>query len=205
MVPDLEPMLATTGIPLRGLDGWVAEPKWDGWRARVAVDHGELTVRTRNGRVITAAVPELAPLRGQQERLLLDGELVAGAGRLEDFTGLSGRLAGHRRASQPVAFVAFDLLVNDEPIIDQPYTDRRRALEALHVPVVIMTPSYSWDDAPALLAACETPGMEGVVLKRLDSPYLPGKRTRLRWRKVKCAAWSAHATKRFPDRTRRRF
>lgn len=196
MLPDLGPMLATTGIPLGGLDGWAAEPKWDGWRARVALDRGKLTVRTRTGRVITAAVPELAPLRGHHGRLLLDGELVADAGRLEDFAGLSGRLAGRRRASHPVVFVAFDLLVHEEPIIDQSYADRRAALVALSLPEVIVTPSFPWDDAPALLAACEDTGMEGVMLKRLASPYLPGKRTDA-WRKVKCSAWA--------DQTRGRF
>jgi ATP-dependent DNA ligase len=59
-----------------------------------------------------------------------------------------------------------------------------------------VTASYAWDDAPALLAACEETGMEGVVLKRLDSPYLPGKRTDA-WRKVKCAAWAEYGHQRF--------
>ena len=196
MIPDIEPMLATTGIPLGGLDGWAAEPKWDGWRARVAVDRGKLTVRTRTGRVITAAVPELAPLRGHEGRLVLDGELVAGAGRIGDFADLSGRLAGRRRASHPVVFVAFDLLVHEEPMLDQPYADRRAALVGLELPAVVVSPAYAWDDAPALLAACEDSGMEGVMLKRLDSPYLPGKRTDA-WRKVKCATWGEHARARF--------
>ena len=51
-----------------------------------------------------------------------------------------------------------------------------------------MTPSYPWDDAAALIAACEDTGMEGVMLKRRDSPYVPGKRTDA-WRKVKCPSW----------------
>jgi bifunctional non-homologous end joining protein LigD len=95
-----------------------------------------------------------------------------------------------------VVFVAFDLLVDGEPIIDQPYAGRRRALEALDLPCVAVTPSYPSEDAPALLEACEDTGMEGVVLKRLDSPYLPGKRTDA-WRKVKCVAWSEHARRRY--------
>ena len=59
-----------------------------------------------------------------------------------------------------------------------------------------MTPSYAVDDASALLAACEDTGMEGVVLKRLESPYLPGKRIDA-WRKVKCAAWAERGRQRF--------
>ena len=89
-----------------------------------------------------------------------------------------------------------DLLIDDEPIIDRPYADRRRAVETLHLPALVVTPSYPWVDAPALLAACEDTGMEGVMLKRRDSPYLPGKRTDA-WRKVKCAAWAEHGRQRF--------
>jgi ATP-dependent DNA ligase len=56
-------MLATAGIP-KGIDGWVAEPKLDGWRARVLVDGDELQVRTRSGRVITESVPSVQRLSG---------------------------------------------------------------------------------------------------------------------------------------------
>ena len=195
MIPDLEPMLASTGLPLDGIEQWAAEPKWDGWRARVAVSQGRVVVRTRTGRAITHAVPGVAPFAGHGRRLLLDGEIVAGAGRLADFYGLSGRVAG-RRGSTPVVFVAFDVLVDGEPVFDRTYTDRRRALEALQLPGLVVTPSYPGEDAHALLAACEDTGMEGVVLKRLDSPYLPGTRSDA-WRKVKCTAWPQHARARF--------
>jgi bifunctional non-homologous end joining protein LigD len=93
-------------------------------------------------------------------------------------------------------FAAFDFLLDEEPIIDQLYADRRRALEALHLPAVVVTPSYPWDDAAALLAACEDTGMEGVMLKRRDSPYVPGRRTDA-WRKVKCPSWREQAGRRF--------
>jgi ATP-dependent DNA ligase len=71
---------------------------------------------------ITAAVPGLAPLGDHGGALLLDGDLVAGAGDLTDFYGLSGSLSGHRRdGGVSVVFVAFDLLVDDEPIINKPH------------------------------------------------------------------------------------
>lgn len=89
-------MLVTSGRPEgSGLNEWAVEPKLDGWRAIVTVDQGVLTVRSRNGRHLTECVPELAPLAALQD-VALDGELIIGAGRLEDFYGLSGRLAGRR-------------------------------------------------------------------------------------------------------------
>lgn len=197
VVRDLEPMLATPGIPV-SLGGWVAEPKFDGWRARVAISGGTVVVRTRPGRVITEAVPELTHLAEHADGLLLDGELVTGAGRLSDFYGLSGRLAGRRRSTTaPLVFIAFDVLVFDaEPIIDQPYAARRQVLGGLDLPGVVVTPAYPAEDAPALFGACEEAGMEGLVLKKLDSPYLPGTRTTA-WRKVKCSAWQEHGRARF--------
>ena len=72
--------------------------------------NGKVTVRTRRGNDVTAAVPELSPLPHRD--LVLDGELVVGAGRLSDFYGLAGRLAGRPRhyAAARVTFAAFDVL-----------------------------------------------------------------------------------------------
>ena len=149
-------MLATTRVPVAGLNDWAVEPKWDGWRARVAVDRGKVRVRTRTGRVITSAVPDLAAFGEPDRDLLLDGELVSGAGRLADFYGLSGRLAS-KRGSEGVVFIVFDLLIDEQPIIDQPYHQRRQALEQLHLRGLIVTPSYPGDDADALLPPARTP------------------------------------------------
>lgn len=112
MVPDLPPMLASTGLPTTlDLDQWAVEPKIDGWRCRAAVDNGRLAIRTRRGRLITELVPELHGLAECGHDLLVDGELCAGAGRLTDFAGLSGRLAGKRHArSVTVSLVVFDIL-----------------------------------------------------------------------------------------------
>ena len=100
-------MLATSGRPSGGRYGWVVEPKLDGSRSIVTVTRGCLDVRTRNGRNITDCVPELEPLTAGPD-LVLDGELIVGAGRLSDFYRLGGRLAGKPRAgSETVIYVAF--------------------------------------------------------------------------------------------------
>ena len=97
-------MLATTGVPTN-LVGWSVEPKLDGWRARVLVDADDLRVLTRNGNDITANTPELQRLATIGLRMVLDGELITGAGRLSDFYAVAGRLAGRPRASSsPVTF-----------------------------------------------------------------------------------------------------
>lgn len=99
-------MLATSGIPR---DQWAAEPKLDGWRARVLVDGDCHVVRTRSGRAITDSVPSVAGVSGLN--VVLDGELVADAGRLDDFYRLGPSVARRPRIrGTEVTFVAFDLL-----------------------------------------------------------------------------------------------
>jgi bifunctional non-homologous end joining protein LigD len=189
-------MLATSGRPVGGVDGWMVEPKLDGWRSIVTVHAGCLDVRTRNGRDITDCVPELEPLTAGSD-LVLDGELIVGAGRLSDFYRLAGRLAGKPTAgSEAVVLVAFDLLwLGGEQLTARPYWDRRARLESLELAPVQVVPSYDAATADDLLAACGEQGMEGVVLKRAGSVYRPGKRSG-DWRKVKCEGWREHLERR---------
>ncbi len=88
-VPIFQPMLATGGVArnFSSSEDWRFEPKLDGWRALVTLDDGRLTVRTRNGRHVTSALPELTGLADALagRTAVLDGELIAGAGRAEDF------------------------------------------------------------------------------------------------------------------------
>lgn len=192
-------MLAGRGLPTDStLDAWAVEPKLDGWRARLAIDGADLVVRSRPGRAITASLPEFAPLTGLGLRVVLDGELIAGAGTMDDFYGLSGRLASRRPGGEPVLFAAFDLLWADgEDITGRTYMERRERLEDLSLPgeLVQVDPRYAGTDAELLLDACENRGLEGVVLKRLASPYRPGQRSN-DWRKVKCAGWAEHLERR---------
>lgn len=123
-------MLAGSGLPTTTLDHWAVEPKLDGWRALVSVEGGRLRVRTRRGRDITDVVPELASVTACGHDLRLDGELYARGGRMADFAGLSGRLAGRPKAtSLRVSLVVFDVLwLDGVDLMRRPYEHRRRAL-----------------------------------------------------------------------------
>jgi bifunctional non-homologous end joining protein LigD len=125
------PMLATSGRPNVSLDGWVVEPKADGWRAQVAVDADGCTVWTRTGRDITAKVPEVAVLADLGVEVVLDGELVTGAGLPADFYPLAGLMSARRRRRR-VTFVAFDVLrLNGRSLLDYDLASRREVLDCL--------------------------------------------------------------------------
>jgi bifunctional non-homologous end joining protein LigD len=187
--PDIQPTLADRGIP-RSLAGWCVEPKLDGWRLRLLVDAPGVRVLTRGGMDITDRVPELKPLRIHPVSMVLDGELVAEAGRAEDFYAITPRLRKRRDPSSPgLTFVAFDLLwLDGKPLFDWPAYQRRVLLEAVELPAV--TARRPGSEAAKSLEACADLGVEGVVLKNGDSPYRPGERSG-DWRKVKVAGWAA--------------
>jgi bifunctional non-homologous end joining protein LigD len=190
----LVPMKATSGdLPVG--EGWEYEIKWDGMRALCFVDGERLRVQSYNERDVTASWPELA---GLSEALpattaLLDGELVAtdAAGRpsfglLQQRMHVADPAEVARRATEvPVIYVAFDLLhLDGHDLTGLPLTDRRRLLDQVLEPGLRWRCSPMHEDGPALLAAATERGLEGVVAKRLDSRYEPGRRTRT-WLKVK--------------------
>ena len=186
VVPDLAPMLADRGLPAGSLDGWSAEPKLDGWRVTVRVADGQVLVRTRHGHTLTEALPGIDALAQAGDDLLVDGELVGGAGRASEFYALAPRLAGRPRRPGPrLSFWAFDLLyAQGELLTGLPYAARRARLEALVLaePCHIL-PCWPGTDAADLLDACAHLDVEGVVLKRLRSVYHPGVRSRY-WRNM---------------------
>jgi bifunctional non-homologous end joining protein LigD len=195
-------MLAATGLPTSSLDQWACEPKLDGFRCRAAVDGCQLKVRTRRGRLITDLVPELHGLAECGHDLLVDGELCAGAGRPADFAALSGRLAGKPRpGSIAVSLVVFDILwLDGVNLMGKRYDRRREVLCSLDLAPAAVIPSFSAEDAPAVLRFCESNQLEGIVLKRRAAIYTS---TRSRdWRKLKCAAWAEYAEKRRPRHLR---
>ena len=195
MVPRYRPMLATRAPLLGTMADYSFEPKLDGWRCLVSVDSGRLTIRTRTGRDVTGAVPELGPLAGAVGvDVVLDGELVAGDGRPADFYRIGPRMQG-RVPRLPLTFVAFDVLwLGDGALVHDRYRQRRAALESLdlrgaHWQIV---PSFV-GDGPELFSACTELGLEGLVAKRTSSRYQPGKRSP-HWIKAKCSEWrSTHA------------
>lgn len=193
VLPPLEPMLAKaqTAVPTDE-DTWSYEPKWDGFRALVFRDRDEVVLVSRNGRdlgryfpeVVEAVREELAP------RCVLDGEIVVPRpidGRLRlDWEALSQRI--HPAASRvallaeqtPAHFIGFDALATgDRALLDEPFRVRRAALaEAVreqrrcHVTRTTEDPALGaqW------LQTFEGAGLDGVIAKPLDGPYLPGKR-----------------------------
>ena len=197
-------MLARSGYPSGPLDEWAVEPKLDGWRARLLIDpslRDGFVVRTRRGVNITAAVPELATLAHCGLRVVLDGELVVGAGRLDDFYRLTPRLST-RRPREGCTFAAFDLLwLDGETITGWRYDERRRILDELRLGGrCCVVPSFPGPNARDLVDVCSDHGVEGVVLKRLRSTYRPGERSP-HWRKAKTPEWAAHRDRRHSTRS----
>ena len=192
----LEPMLARTG-PLPADDGrWAYEIKWDGVRAIAAVEGGRLRLTSRNGNDITPRYPELRELGralGSSEALL-DGEVVAfGDDGRPSFQRLQSRMhvasdnAVRRLArSDPVVYIVFDVMhLDGRSLLAEPYEERRERLLALGLNGPSwQTPAHRVGDGAALLEASRSQGLEGIVAKRLGSPYVPGRRTPA-WVKVK--------------------
>jgi bifunctional non-homologous end joining protein LigD len=184
-LPDqLVPMLAklASGLP-EDDDRWAFEMKWDGVRALAFVRGGELRLLTRNGNNMTARFPllaGLAPAAGQDA--LLDGEVVA----LDPAGRPSFQLLQQRGQEATVVLMIFDLLhLGAESLLGLAYVDRRKRLEALGLEARHWrTPPYSRGGGATLQRESRELGLEGVVAKRLDSLYEPGKRTGA-WIKVK--------------------
>jgi bifunctional non-homologous end joining protein LigD len=181
--------------------GWIYELKWDGMRAIVVVG-GEagaadrVQVWSANGKDATVTYPELAGLGPALSGLdvVLDGEIVAlDEAGVPSFERLQHRMhvtvpkeAAERAAEVPVALVLFDVLqIGGRSTMALPWRDRRSLLESLTddlPPGVEIASTYT--DGPDLFEAAGRQGMEGVIAKRIDSTYLPGKRT-TSWIKVK--------------------
>ena len=175
-------------------DDWMFEPKWDGMRVIVEIDHGQVRARSRTGRDVTLEFPELAALGSVAPSAVLDTEVVAldEHGR-SSFQTLQPRLgvaspveAAARAHAVPVTTVVFDLLHLDG--LDAwrlPFSQRRELLEALieDGPTWRRTPSGRGGGRLWLDAAQEH-GLEGIMAKRADRPYEPGRRSQS-WRKVK--------------------
>jgi bifunctional non-homologous end joining protein LigD len=192
----IEPMLARTGPLPRDDDRWAYEIKWDGVRAIAYANGGRLRLASRNGRDITPRYPELRELgRALAGReAVLDGEVVAfdAEGR-PSFQRLQGRMhltSEHivRRLAQsePVAYMIFDLLwLDGHSLMHLPYTERREKLLELGLQgPTWQTPAHHVGDGAAMLDATRAQGLEGIIAKRLDSAYTPGRRSSA-WVKVK--------------------
>jgi bifunctional non-homologous end joining protein LigD len=193
----LKPMLATlsTSLP-KEEENWAYELKWDGIRAIAYCEVGHLRLESRRLREITSHYPELRGLAAElgAREAVLDGEIVAfdDAGqpsfeRLQGRMNLASEAAVRRRmADCPVTYLIFDLLYLDgHSLLDLPYAERRDRLQELELDgPAWQTPSSHRGEGKALLDLTRERGLEGLVAKRLDSRYVPGRRTRA-WLKVK--------------------
>jgi ATP-dependent DNA ligase len=191
--PPVEPMLAKASDALPEGDGWLFEPKWDGFRAIVFRDGDEIFTQSRDLKPLDRYFPELAtPLRATlPARCVVDGEVVIARDGALDFEALLLRIhpAASRvnmlAAESPASFVAWDLLaLGDADLREVPQAERRARLEGVLAgaePPVHLTPATGdrkmaadWFDR------FEGAGLDGVIAKRAESPYQPGKRAMLK-------------------------
>jgi bifunctional non-homologous end joining protein LigD len=193
---DLRPMAATLARTPPTGDGWAWELKWDGIRAVGYIDGGRLRLVTRNGNDVTRRYPELRKIGealGTRDAVL-DGEIVAfddesrpSFERLQQRMHVDNESQIRRLAAGvPVVYVLFDLLwLDGHSMMELPYEERRARLVelALNGPSW-QTPPNEVGDGSAMLEVSKRFGIEGVVAKRLDSKYEPGRRSPA-WVKVK--------------------
>ena len=200
VAPPVEPMLARVAEALPDSAGFLFEPKWDGFRAIVFREGDDVFIQSRELKPLDRYFPELhAALR---ERLpkgcVVDGEIVIAGPRGLDFDALQMRL--HPAASRvaklasqtPSAFVAFDLLgAKGRSVMARSQAERRALLEALlgdAQPPLHLTPmTRELATARKWLARFEGAGLDGVIAKPEESPYLPGKRAMLKVKHVRSA------------------
>jgi ATP-dependent DNA ligase len=200
IAPPIEPMLATLAETLPAEGEFLFEPKWDGFRAIVYRGASELYIQSRDSRPFDRYFPELheALLERLPEGCVVDGEIVITTPRGLDFDALQLRLhpAGSRVAKlakeTPASFVAFDLLAaRGRDLMATPQRERREILEGLIGgvgPPLYLTPmTFDRRTAARWLDQFEGAGLDGVIAKRSDSPYQPGKRAMIKVKHVRTA------------------
>ena len=193
-------MLAALADALPEEQGFLFEPKWDGFRALVFRGKGDVYIQSRDLRPFDRYFPELHDmfLERLPDGCVLDGEIVIAGPDGLDFDALQMRL--HPAASRvtmlskqsPAAFVAFDVLAaDDRDITARPQHERRDQLERLLAsakPPLYLTPmTRNRDTAADWLKRFEGAGLDGVIAKPEDAPYQPGKRAMLKIKHARTA------------------
>jgi bifunctional non-homologous end joining protein LigD len=178
------PMLASSVETLPTGEGWLFEPKWDGYRALGYVRGGEATLYSRRGNDLTerfAVITKELPKALRSPDAVVDGEVCA----LDEHGRPSFSAMQQGKPGTPLVYEIFDLLeVDGEPCVDLPLTERRERLEGLVAPSRVVQLSGVFDDGVALFDAATEQRLEGVMAKRAASRYLEGKRGR-DWLKIK--------------------
>ncbi len=173
----IAPMLATHGsVTALKAGQWAFEGKWDGYRLLIEADHGELRIRSRRGREVTNEYLELRPLAQDlaAHHVVLDGEaVVLDKSGVPNFHEMQNRGRGAR-----VEFWAFDVLYLDgRSLLRASYRDRRKLLETLATDSTLIVPELLTGDGKQALEYASKRGWEGVIAKRRDSTYQPGRRS----------------------------
>ncbi len=197
VTPPLDPMLARLQTDFPRGEGWVYEPKWDGFRAIAFIDSGDVHIASRDHKPLQRYFPELPEALGEAfpDRCVIDGEVLVTNEQGLDFDALLQRIHPARSrieklaSETPAAFVAFDVLaLDDRDLMAAPLGERRAALEGLLGPAeepvlpsrateILITPQTAdADRAIAWMTDYEATGLDGLVAKQLDSIYLPGER-----------------------------
>ncbi|MCL5743624.1 MAG: ATP-dependent DNA ligase [Acidobacteria bacterium] len=182
---------------------WQAEWKWDGIRAQLIRRRGHTFVWSRGEDLVTERFPELEELGAAlEEGMVVDGEVLPWKnGEPLPFAQMQRRigrreLGGRILQEVPVVLVGFDLLeLAGEDIRDRPLRVRRTQLERISAPHLVLSPvvrANSWRELTALREEARTRRVEGLMLKRLDSPYRAG-RKRGDWWKWKIQPYSVDA------------
>jgi bifunctional non-homologous end joining protein LigD len=190
-------MMARTAKLPRDDERWAFEIKWDGVRAVSHSEPGRLRLHSRNLLDITPRYPELSRLNRalSHHRAVLDGEVVAldaegrpNFGALQRRMHVTSESAVRRLAKEtPVTYIIFDLLwLDGHSLMELSYVERRARLAELELGdgERWRVPDYVTGHGAELLKATEKQGLEGVIAKRLDSPYEPGRRSPC-WLKIK--------------------
>jgi DNA ligase D-like protein (predicted ligase)/DNA ligase D-like protein (predicted 3'-phosphoesterase) len=185
-------MLADTAEKPFSSKDWIFEMKWDGIRAISYIDE-DFTIRSRNDKELRNNFPELEELRQLSPNTVLDGEIVAMKGGKADFQALMERTAVSSQFELslltrkiPITYIVFDILEKDgKTVIDQPLTQRKQILkdnlkEGKHV----LQSEYVEGQGTDYYEAAVKLGIEGIIAKKRDSPYMPGVRSG-NWLKIK--------------------
>ncbi|WP_102143295.1 ATP-dependent DNA ligase [Mycobacterium hubeiense] len=174
---DFAPMLATEGsIEKFKASEWAFEGKWDGYRLLVDADHGKLCLQSRSGRDVTHEYPQLMALAADlaDHHVVLDGEAVA----LDESGVPSFGEMQNRARSTRVEFWAFDILrLDGRWLLKAKYRDRRKLLETLAEGGGLIVPDLLPGDGQEALEYARKHRWEGVVAKKWDSTYQPGRRS----------------------------
>ena len=187
--PPIAPMLAKPLAHIPEGDGWLYEPKWDGFRTLVFRDGDALWLQSRDEKPMLRYFPELdAPLRALlPTRCVLDGELVVARADRLDFEALQLRIHPAKSridrlaAETPASFVAFDLLaLGADDLRERPQVERRARLEealaSVAAPIFLTPLTRERDEAAQWFERFEGAGLDGLIAKPVDLRYQPGKR-----------------------------